>query len=86
MSTSAKKLEGNCESCMMPFKKDPVGSDRENEKYCSNCFSDGKLAYEGTDVREFKKGMVNSMVAHGQPKLKAKFFAYLAGFAPRWKK
>lgn len=80
-----KTLEGNCESCMMPFKKDPKGADREHEKYCSYCYADGKLTYEGDDVNEFKKGMVDAMVAKGDNKLKAQFFAWMAGFAPRWK-
>lgn len=81
-----KTLQGNCESCLMPFAKDPAGANREHEKYCSLCFHDGKLVYEGTDVKEFKKQMVDAMVASGHSKLKAKLFAFMAGFAPRWKK
>ena len=81
-----KALSGSCESCLMPFKKDPKGANREHEKYCSYCFQNGKLAYEGNDVREFKKGMVEGMVAHGSSKLKARLFAFMAGFAPRWRK
>jgi hypothetical protein len=82
----AKTMTGNCESCMMPFKKDPKGADRESEKYCSYCFENGKLNYEGDDVNEFKKAMVNAMVARGESKTKAKLFAWMAGFAPRWRK
>lgn len=70
----------------MPFSKDPKGEDREHEQYCSYCFYDGKLAYEGNDVNEFKKKMVEAIVARGENKLKAHFFAFMAGFAPRWKK
>lgn len=80
-----KSLEGMCESCMMPFKKDPLGENRENEKYCSYCFNNGKLCYEGNDVYEFKKAMVEEIVKRGEPKWKAKLFAFMAGFAPRWK-
>jgi hypothetical protein len=29
--------------------------------------------------------MVNDMVGRGENKTKAKFFAFMAGFAPRWK-
>ena len=72
-----------CESCMMPFSKDP--GVRESEKYCSYCFSNGKLRYEGTDVNEFKKAMVDAIIARGEPRWKAKLFAFMAGFAPRWK-
>lgn len=69
----------------MPFTKDPKGAEREHEKYCSYCFSGGKLCYEGTDVKEFKRAMVDAIVARGEPRWKAKLFAYMSGFAPRWK-
>jgi hypothetical protein len=71
---------------MMPFKKDPKGANRESEKYCSYCFENGKLNYEGDDVNEFKEAMVDAMTARGENKTKAKLFAWMAGFAPRWKK
>lgn len=82
----SKSLEGMCESCMMPFKKDPRGTEREHERYCSYCYRDGKLCYEGNDVREFKKAMIADMVSRGENPMKAKFFAFMAGFAPRWRK
>lgn len=81
LNTNNKK---NCESCLMPFSKD-TGA-RESDKYCSLCFKDGKLCYEGTDVKEFQKVCYDGMVARGMNKLTAKFFAYLIKFAPRWKK
>lgn len=81
-----KTLEGHCESCLLPFAKDPQGKNREHEKYCSYCFRNGKLRYEGTDVNEFKKAMIADMVGRGESKIKAHFFAFLSGFAPRWKK
>lgn len=70
----------------MPFSKDPKGAGREHEKYCTYCFSNGRLSYEGNDVREFKKAMIDAIVARGESKFKARFFAFMAGFAPRWKK
>lgn len=81
-----KTLKGNCESCLMPFKKDPKGANREHEEYCSYCFQDGHLMYEGDDVNEFKKCMIDAITARGESKLKANFFAFMAGFAPRWRK
>lgn len=81
-----KTLNGMCESCLMPFKKDPKGSKREHAKYCSYCFSNGRLRYEGTDVKEFKKAMIDVIVKRGESRLKAHLFAFMAGFAPRWKK
>ncbi len=79
-------LQGSCESCLMPFRKDPKGAHREHEKYCSYCYRDGKLVYEGKDLVEFKRAMIDAIVARGEPRWKAKFFAFMAGFAPRWKK
>ena len=81
-----KTLEGMCESCLMPFKKDPKGSKRESAKYCSYCFKNGKLVYSGNDVKVFKKKMIEAIVNRGESKLKAHLFAFMAGFAPRWKK
>lgn len=73
-----------CESCMMPFSKDK--GLRESEKYCSLCYKDGKLCYEGSDLKEFQKVAYDSMIARGTNKLKAKFFTFMIKFAPRWKK
>lgn len=70
----------------MPFVRDPKGAAREHEAYCSFCFTDGKLCYEGNDVKVFKKAMVDAIVARGGSRWKARFFAFMAGFAPRWKK
>ena len=68
----------------MPLSKDP--GVRESDKYCSYCFKGGKLCYEGNDLKEFKKISYEAMVAHGINKCKAKFYAWMIGFAPRWKK
>ena len=73
----------NCESCMMPFSKDP--GIRESEKYCSYCFKDGKLCYEGNDLKIFQKASYDELVEKGTNKYKAKFFTFLIRFAPRWK-
>ena len=69
---------------MMPFSKDP--GVRESEKYCSYCFKNGKLCYEGTDLKEFQRVSYENMLAHGTNKYLAKFFTFLIRFAPRWKK
>ncbi|MEK7567565.1 MAG: zinc ribbon domain-containing protein [Patescibacteria group bacterium] len=74
----------SCESCTMPFDKDP--GIRESEKYCSLCFKNGRLCYEGNDVKEFQKKAYESMVQRGTNKYLAKFYAFMIGFAPRWKK
>lgn len=81
-----KTLQGNCESCLMPFSKDPKGENREHEKFCTYCYSDGELKYKGNDLKEFKKVMIDAIIKRGESPIKAHFFAFMAGFAPRWKK
>lgn len=73
-----------CESCMMPFEKDT--GKRESDKYCSLCFQNGKLCYEGDDLKEFQKVVYESMRNRGANKLFAKFATFMIRFAPRWKK
>lgn len=73
-----------CESCLMPFSKD-LGV-LENEKYCSYCFKNGKLCYEGNDLKEFQKIAYKGMRANGIGPIKAKFFTWIIRFAPRWRK
>jgi len=77
-------MSKKCESCLMPFNKD-LGK-RESEKYCSFCFSNGKLCYEGNDLKVFQQKSYEGMIAHGMNKYLAKFFAWTIRFAPRWKK
>lgn len=73
-----------CQSCMIPFKKDT--GKRESDKYCSMCFRDGKLTYEGNDLKEFQRLCYADMVKDGMNPMKAKFIVWMIRFAPRWKK
>lgn len=68
----------------MPFSKDT--GVRESEKYCSLCFNNGKLCYEGNDLKEFQKGAYESMIRNGTNTYLAKFYTWMIQFAPRWKK
>ncbi len=72
-----------CESCLMPFDKDP--GVRENERYCSLCFKDGELCYKGDDLKEFQSVAKASMLQRGIHPLKAWFFTKMIAYAPRWK-
>lgn len=74
----------NCESCLMPFSKDT--GIRESDRYCSLCFNNGTLCYEGDNLKEFQKVAYKSMRERGIGNIKAKFFTWMIGFAPRWKK
>ena len=78
-----KKDCTTCESCLMPFSKDP--GVRESDKYCSYCLKDGKLCYEGTDLKEFQAIAYKNMRAKGIGYLPAKFYTWMIRFAPRWK-
>lgn len=78
------KANASCESCLMPFAKDP--GPRESDRYCSLCYRNGKLCYEGDDLKEFQKVCYESMRKQGISKIRAHFFAWMIRFAPRWKK
>lgn len=67
----------------MPFYKDT--GVRENERYCSLCFKNGKLMYEGNDLKEFQRVCYESMIARGVNKYMAKLYTFMIRFAPRWK-
>lgn len=67
----------------MPFSQDT--GKRESDRYCSKCFSGGKLTYAGTDVKLFQEKSYQAMRESGMNPVKAKFFAFLIQFAPRWK-
>jgi hypothetical protein len=67
----------------MPFSKDP--GKRENPDYCTYCFRDGKLCYEG-DFKGFQKICRDAMLKQGMNPLAVMFFVWSMRFAPRWKK
>ncbi len=85
-NTNTKNKCKACESCLMPFDKDPMGDKIENPRYCSYCFNNGKLCYEGTDLKEFQKVCYESMRKNGTPYILAKLYTFMIRFAPRWKK
>lgn len=70
---------------MMPLDEKHGQVGRENERYCNLCFRDGKLCYEGNDLKEFQRRAYESMRSQGMNLLAAKFFTFLIRFAPRWR-
>jgi hypothetical protein len=68
----------------MPFNKDP--GKRENNRYCSLCFKNGKLMYEGNDLKEFQTIVYQSMRSRGANPLWTWFATFMIRFAPRWKR
>ena len=49
----SNKNHKNCESCLMPLSSDP--GVRESDRYCSYCYKNGALCYQGNDLKEFQK-------------------------------
>lgn len=74
---------GYCESCMMPFEKDT--GIREDPRYCSLYFQNGRLLYEGDDLQEFQRMAYESMRKNGTNALLVKFYIWMIRFVPRWK-
>lgn len=68
----------------MPFAKDK--GNRENPDYCSLCFRNGTLCYEGSDLKEFQRMCYKNMRANGVNFFAAKLYTFMIRFAPRWKK
>ncbi len=69
---------------MMPLAQDP--GPRQSDRYCSYCYKDGKLCYEGNDVKEFQRRAYKGMREHGMHPVKARLFTFFIRFAPRWRK
>ncbi len=68
----------------MPLAKDPGKSG--SDQYCSYCFRNGALVYQGNDLKEFQRRCYQGMLEKGMNKWTAKFFTWMVRFAPRWKK
>lgn len=75
----------SCEACLIPFSKDPNADKRENPKYCSYCYSGGKLHAKDATLEEFQEKCYESMRRNGTPWIIAKVFAWSIRFAPYWK-
>ncbi|MGC6530725.1 MAG: zinc ribbon domain-containing protein [Candidatus Puniceispirillaceae bacterium] len=59
-----------CQSCGMPMKKDPKGGasladGSLSDIYCSLCMTDGEFHYQGQDVKEYQRLVVNEMTKNG---------------------
>lgn len=76
-------MKDACESCLMPFSKDP--GRRESDRYCSLCFKDGKLCYAGNDLKAFQRVCYDAMRVRGVNPVTARFYTFMIRFAPRWR-
>lgn len=83
----------NCQSCGIPFSKDPQHGGTEKDgskslKFCSYCYADGEFIGGEVTLKEFSEISRKGMLEGG----KSKFFAWLfsrpfmIGHLERWKK
>ena len=79
-----KSCHSACASCLMPADKDP--GKPESTDYCSFCFRDGRLCYQGNDLAEFQRVCYAAMRERGINFFLAKLYAFAIRFAPRWQK
>ena len=80
----------NCQSCDMPMSKDPQGGGTNadgtlSSEYCSLCYASGAFTYQGSDVREYQKMVVNEMVKNGWLRPLAWLFTRRIPSLKRWK-
>ena len=59
-----------CQSCAMPMNKDPNGGGTNkdkslSEKFCSFCYADGDFLWQGDNVRDYQKMVVDKMSENG---------------------
>ena len=79
----------NCQSCGMPLKKDPGGTEADGSrspKYCSKCYTSGQFNHPEIDTAEkmqaFAKGKLKEM---GFPGFLAGFFTKGIPGLERWR-
>lgn len=82
--------KNSCESCGMPFKKDPKGGGSNADgsmstQYCSYCYQNGKFVHENVSVKEFQKICMNAMKKSGMSGFLAWIFTRPIPQLPRWK-
>lgn len=76
--------------CLMPLGIDLVNAGNEvdgdkNTRYCKYCYKDGKICYEGGNLKEFQSICYEKMIQNGMWKPQAWFFSWTIQFAPYWK-
>jgi hypothetical protein len=84
------KTYKNCQSCGMPFSKDPgkggVNSDgTKSTLYCSYCFADGAFTQPDFTASEMKAFCVEKMKEQKIPGFLARIFATRIPKLERWK-
>ena len=81
----------NCQSCGMPFSKDPQGGGANTDgsksaTYCSHCFAGGRFTmpdFTASQMQDFVKGKLKQM---GFPGFVAGLFTRKIPKLARWQK
>ena len=86
-----EKVYKNCQSCGMPFRRDPKGggTNADGSKstlYCSYCFEDGKFTRPDMTVEGMKILVKNKLKEFGIPGFIAGFFTLSIPKRQRWTK
>lgn len=85
------KTYKNCQSCLMPFKRDPKGGGTEADGskstlYCSTCYTDGKFNNPEIDTAQKMQVFVkDKMKSLGFPGIFASFMVKKIPSLVRWK-
>jgi hypothetical protein len=80
-----------CEMCFMPLGINFVDSGNEIDgtksmKFCKYCYKNGKICYEGNDLKEFQDICYKQMLSNGMWKPQAWILSWTIQFAPYWKR
>jgi hypothetical protein len=86
-----EKVYKNCQSCGMPFKKDPAGggTNADGTKsllYCSYCYQNGQFTQPNITVAEMQTLCQGKLKEMGFPGFIAKFLTMNLPKLERWKK
>lgn len=84
------KKHKNCQSCGMPFSKDPEhggtnADGTKNAMYCSYCYKEGNFTQPDFTIKEMQKFCKGKMKEMGFPGFIAGFFTLGIPKLERWK-
>lgn len=83
------KKYSNCQSCGMPFRKDPAGGGTHADgsistMYCSHCYEKGEFTWPDITLTEMQARVKAKLKGLGFPGIIAGFFANRISKLVRW--
>jgi hypothetical protein len=79
----------NCQSCGMPLRNDPGGTNADGSKnpmYCSHCFRDGAFVLPDLTVAQMQERVKGKIRSMGFPGFLAGLFTRNIPKLERWRK